>query len=625
MPLSGALLLVLGSVPFPPLQTPASSESELSGEAVNAAIDRGLAFLLQSQNRDGSFGVDLYERGTPWHDFRNGASGLALYTLIHCGLPADHPARQRVEAFLLAEFPTHTYGISAQIMALGATGEPAHEKRMKKLLDALLDIEKSGGWDYPGFAAPPDLSNTQLAALALWAAEKAGMRVPSSAWLAAVETALDHQEKPASLEHPTSGESREAAGFFYTANNREPSASMTTAGLSILRLALSEPGRVKPSMAARLERASAQGIAWLENNFAVDRNPGGYENWRYYYLYGLERVAALNDMDRIAERDWYVEGALQLLKDQLPSGGWQTAGRTAWPPAPMPIANTCFALLFLRRATLSKPGTGTRTFHTTEGPTSKVWIRVNVKQKWALWLSGFSEEVRALGELGVESVEWWVDGQLFEGLSGDAEAAWDGERFAVQLTPNAQQHEIECRLRARVLQDPAAEPLELRSAKLVVRGQARLEPWMLEYAASQSQNRLAEARVALEVSSEESRFHPAGDVVDGLQGSAWLAQAGDEWPWVKLELKKKIRTKEILLSPAAASEVLRETCARVELVELRINGSKKAIEVEMNSDPRLKTRVELPRAQSIDELEIHIVSADTSGGGLVGLAEIELR
>src|SRR5262245_6490121 len=150
-------------------------------EAVNAAIERGVAYLLASQNRDGSFGVDLNERGTVHHDLRNGSAALALYTLLKCGLPADHPSVQRALAFLLADEPHHPCSVGCLLHALGALPDPSQSKRMRALVDRLLDLRQSGGWDYPGIGRP-DLSNTQVAALGLRAAAEAGLDLPRGVW-----------------------------------------------------------------------------------------------------------------------------------------------------------------------------------------------------------------------------------------------------------------------------------------------------------------------------------------------------------------------------------------------------------------------------------------------------------
>jgi hypothetical protein len=81
------------------------------------------------------------------------------------------------------------------------------------------------------------------------------------------------------------------------------------------------------------------GITWLKDNFTVTENPGMKVAHHYYYLYGLERAGMLYGTDAFGKHDWYAEGAQFLLDHQLSSGQWNGA------------VDTCFAILFLRRAT----------------------------------------------------------------------------------------------------------------------------------------------------------------------------------------------------------------------------------------------------------------------------------
>ena len=113
-----------------------------------------------------------------------------------------------------------------------------------------------------------------------------------------------------------------------------------------------------------------------EHHFSVEGNPGGEAGWHFYYLYGLERVGAFSGLETIGAHDWYAEGAAQLLKEQRDAGGWSNEGRVVWPPAPLPIANTCFALLFLRRATLSVAAHQLGALYRAEDADSEVWVRV---------------------------------------------------------------------------------------------------------------------------------------------------------------------------------------------------------------------------------------------------------
>ncbi len=604
-----------------------------SGEAVNAAIERGVGFLLRSQNRDGSFGMDLNERGVGWHDLRDGATALAVYTLLKCGFAPDHPALVRATTFLLESEPRHTYATGVLLHAFGSLGDARHGKRMKELLALLLELRESGGWDYPGLNRA-DLSNTQVAALGLRAAHAAGLELPRSIWGELVGIALRYQEKPRDVPGAADlpKEKRRMAGFAYEPGG-QPSASMTTAGLTILGIVGEDPARVDHRFAADLAEARELALNWLAQHYSVVGNPGGEAAWHFYYLYGLERVGAFFGLREIAGHDWYAEGAAQLLREQRSDGGWREDGRARWPPAPMPIANTCFALLFLRKATLSQPGGRRESFANMEEAASDVWVRVDAKETWTLWLSGFSPAARARlaapaagqqeAPLFVERVEWWLDGREIERVPGDPAVPWRGERFAVRHAPaRAGELVLECRAFVRAADGATSE---LRSTPLTVRHELALEPWMLAYAQDAADNVLTAVPWTLAASSEESEFHPKGDVLDGLQGSAWWAHEDDEAPWLRLTSEKGVRLKELWLSPAAASESLRDSCVRLTRVELRLNDAKAPLVIELEPDERLKTRFVLPKPTLVRSLELRFPDPAREAGKCVGLAEIEGR
>ncbi len=60
-----------------------------------------------------------------------------------------------------------------------------------------------------------------------------------------------------------------------------------------------------------------------------------------------------NSIARLDGRDWYYEGALQLLANQQPNGSFR-----AEQPSTLLLDSTCFALLFLAKATAGAPVTG---------------------------------------------------------------------------------------------------------------------------------------------------------------------------------------------------------------------------------------------------------------------------
>ena len=75
--------------------------------------------------------------------------------------------------------------------------------------------------------------------------------------------------------------------------------------------------------------------------FIGDNHVGGWDD-----LYALERAGSLSFTQTFGAHDWYAEGSKYLVDGQKSDGSWDAKSgfkRTVW--------DTCFAVLFLRRAT----------------------------------------------------------------------------------------------------------------------------------------------------------------------------------------------------------------------------------------------------------------------------------
>lgn len=613
---------------------PAAQDTRVPQQSINEAVDRGVDWLLLQQRRDGSWGEeDFVPKGH--RDPRSDLTAFCAYTLLKCRVPYDHPALQRALVYLEQGRPRTTYAIANEIMLLVATGEERWTGRTESLLEDLLALrhEGHGTWGYPGHPSiQTDLSNTQYAVLALRAAANAGHKVPKKLWSEVAERVLVHQEAPQPAEPGEGrGSKPQRAGFAYLLPNpaspsfgyNVPNASMTTAGLTVLRVADEQlgsklPGRLKK----QVKEAVELGFRWLEDHFSVTSNVKGEESWIYYYLYGLQRLGALYEVETIGAHEWYWEGAAELVKWQLEDGHWEKGSYREWPRQPMPHANTGYALLFLVKA-MAPITTGTsegRGVYSAEEPASPVHLRVAVRSEVSAWVSGFGEGVdegkstetpegRAVDTpggrgLAVREVRYFVDGALAATVPGDVEQPWNGQRFARKL---ALKSNGRFAVRVEVSLASDAEDVVLTSATVSVEVNDVLEPWMMEHAALEGEDVRRDVTIRAEASSEQGKWTTASRAIDGLEGTRWLCKADDARPLLRLTLRRPTWVNTVVLSQADSSPVELGRHPRVVRVALRMNGSKQTSETELELDPLRPTWIELPKRVRLSELEIQVL------------------
>lgn len=360
-------------------------------ERVNAAINRGVKHVLALQKPDGSW-EGPYSKNYPM-----GHTVLSVLTLHKAGLARDHPRLRKAWEYLHALPLKKTYSVSLLLMALDAKYAPARDpfevvemdrygktKRkkgddpcaltiskqdkelMRRGVEFLVEAQNENGvWRYPSKGKNWDLSNTQYALLGLKSAERCGLKVPPAVWFSALRFLLEWQDpkgKETALEgnevrgryRLTWKEKAQARGFRYSKRTQPATGSMTTAGLAglvICKSALWTSRKFKGKLRAQTRRGIRDAMAWLQTYFDVTTNPSdvppkpdspfkAFHAHHYYYLYGLERAGILTRARYFGEFDWYEEGAEFFLHEQEDDGGW--------PGAP---EDTCFAILFLKRAT----------------------------------------------------------------------------------------------------------------------------------------------------------------------------------------------------------------------------------------------------------------------------------
>ena len=203
--------------------------------------------------------------------------------------------------------------------------------------------------------------------LAFLAGERCGIAQPDQFYVDMLRWTLTMQEK-AGPETPRwdptiKEEDRRynpykdaARGFGYLGasgadGEHVPTGSMTACGLANVLICTGIlEARNSPLYTGELQKSAEKawwdGIAWLDLHWSVDHNVNK-GNYHYYYLYCLERACDLKRINLIAGHPWYNEGAQVLVDQQETTGAWikdQTH-------EPRDVLGTCFALLFLNRAT----------------------------------------------------------------------------------------------------------------------------------------------------------------------------------------------------------------------------------------------------------------------------------
>lgn len=372
------------------------------GPLIRQAIERGVASLKKTQAADGSW---------PYSSGVCGPTALAGLTLLECDVPASDPAVQKAaesvrQAAIRLE---HTYSLALSIMFLDRLGDSADVPLIDAMTLRLLAGQRPrGGWDYqcPGPGEPEirrlttqlsereklesrppvkrrldgprerrtlpkeigdqfrlisqtppagdrdDNSNTQFATLALWVSARHDL--PVEAALARVDQRF------------RATQNLDGGWSYVPTSGTSSTTSMTCAGL--LGLAVGQGARAAKLKADQLAQPAkkvppphdlgkdpAVRLGLQALGTAVGMPAGRLHpdlltvnpQFDYYFLWSLERVAVAYGLDTLGKKDWYTWGSELLLLKQAADGSWNSQ------------VDTCFALLFLRRANLAEDLTAT--------------------------------------------------------------------------------------------------------------------------------------------------------------------------------------------------------------------------------------------------------------------------
>ena len=343
------------------------------------SIGRGLEYLSAAQRPDGAW--TAFDRPNP------AITSLVVKALIHDRRHgANHPAVQRGLAFILKhvqpdggiyvpEEGMRNYHTSVALMALAATGNPAHHKTIQNAQQFLKKLqwdegeghERSSPWfggvGY-GQHKRPDLSNTQMMIDAL---KQSGLPKDDPVYRKAMVFVSRCQMLGDRNDLPFAAESVDGGFVYSPANGGESKAgielvdgkprlrsygSMTYAGFkSLLYAGLSRDD-------VRVQRA----LKWIQQNYTLRHNPNmpldQSKQGLYYFYHAFARALSAWGEDVVEDslgvpHRWRDELCRTLVALQRDDGSWVNEADRWYEGNPQLV--TAYAILALQTALTPTP------------------------------------------------------------------------------------------------------------------------------------------------------------------------------------------------------------------------------------------------------------------------------
>lgn len=335
---------------------------------IEAAIKKARFYLLQSGMSGGNGSISALAFVKSGGDKKNAKVLQIVEEVLH---KTSLEGRYRPSAH-------HNYEAGVDVMLLEAVDAEKYRPQMESIVAYLLGNQQpNGSWFYENNIEPDcgDTSITQYVIMGLWAATRAGIEIPIETWERAAKWHIARQMDDGGFAyHPF--ESKITIGKEFHTSTDTMSAAGTSSLLIIRRMLFDDadlapeirpvdskrrfgvlekfvderPAGQKKSVKgvptlrpSAIDKALKESTRWVADH--LDKRSPNHEKFFAYHLYTIERVAALLDVQKLGGRDWYNDGADELLLRQSADGSW-TDSCTSGP-------STAMGLMFLSKATTS--------------------------------------------------------------------------------------------------------------------------------------------------------------------------------------------------------------------------------------------------------------------------------
>ncbi len=597
-------------------------EEKTRAEQVDAAIVRGVEYLLPRQYADGSWRMAGHEA------YPGGTTALACYALYKSGLPKEHAAIQLSMNFLASAEPVYVYDAALRVLLLTSMDPVKYAPRIERAAKVLnygprqyFSYEANRGRDVTG-----DLSNHQYGLVGLEALDRFGFDTDEDFWGKTSEFMVRNMA--------------DMGGWGYYPN-QEPSSTMVLAGIAGAACCLKalQRNEWKPKVQKQLQQVLTTSLSRAEGKWFLDQpmNRAPLNRWFYYACYGVERAMAILDQKALGQINWYAQIADAIVERQRKNGSWSSAKGE-------PEMNTAFALLTLSRATASTGGGG--------GEESQLWQRKwisNTEGAWVqvaasglpqctVFLTNFDTEWMAdlrwpqEQSARIRRVQWMLNGEVVLDLSRDQEQ-WQQDcrqlvphRFGGQISlPGNGAHTLHARIEVM----PDGEDwqwLESAAVDLDVSGIADEQFTQELRFRDQHAQPLgwAAKEIEIEASSAFGGSAGAGWALDRCHATAWRWKSDDNKRLWQAKWKKAFRADGIRIVPALPADQSLDGYAMPQRLRLKINGSKSQ-EIEFSQeDWRNGYIFPFRKSQKIRRIELEVTSIHQSrSSGVGGISEIE--
>ena len=352
--------------------TPTAAELQKS-------IDRGIDFLLKSQNSNGWWSTSEQPAMTalvltalnlePSGRFRHNRSSELnhAYDFILSSAKPDGSIQRSGLA---------NYNTSLSVIALATSFDtnfiPVILAARKYIASTQIDFGVKGTNDTPydggiGYGdkySHSDMNNTITAIEAMRFSEAvlakdkpaSPMAQPDVNWGAVASFLQNCQNLPSVNQADwVSEDGKERGGFVYFPGESKAGAvtNAQTGRVSLRSYGSMSYGGLLSYIYARVDKGDPRVKAvlnWLRDNYTIEENPGMNQQGYFYYLHLMTKALTAAGVDKLKladgrEVDWRAEVSNQLLKLQKPNGAWINPEKRWWEADPVLV--TSYALMTL--------------------------------------------------------------------------------------------------------------------------------------------------------------------------------------------------------------------------------------------------------------------------------------